>query len=76
MRCKTGKPAPFVELKVVDYKMNEVAKNGMNDQCGLIINASRSIIYASQETDFYKYSRTAAKKIQQQMEKILNKRGI
>ena len=56
--------------------LNEVAKNGMNDQCGLIINASRSIIYASQETDFYKYSRTAAKKIQQQMEKILNKRGI
>ena len=56
--------------------LNKVAKNGMNDQCGLIINASRSIIYASQETDFYKYSRTAAKKIQQQMEKILNKRGI
>ena len=28
LRCKTGKPAPFVELKVVDNKMNEVAKNG------------------------------------------------
>lgn len=54
----------------------EVAQNGMNDQCGLIINASRSIIYASQEIDFYNHSRTEAKKIQQQMEKILNKRGI
>ena len=42
--------------------LNEVAKNGMNDQCGLIINASRSIIYASQEIDFYEQSRNEAKK--------------
>ena len=56
--------------------LNEVAKNGMNDQCGLIINSSRSIIYASQEIDFFKHSRTEAKKIQQQMEMILNEKGI
>ena len=54
----------------------KLLKNGMNDQCGLIINASRSIIYASQEIDFYEQSRNEAKKIQQQMERILNEKGI
>ena len=28
LRCKTGKAAPFVELKVVDNEMNEMAKDG------------------------------------------------
>ncbi len=32
--------------------LKEVSKNGMNDHCGLIVNVSRSIIYASSGKDF------------------------
>jgi orotidine-5'-phosphate decarboxylase len=49
----------------------EVAKYGMNKQCGLLINASRSIIYASNNIDFAEKSRKQALKIQQEMKEIL-----
>lgn len=32
--------------------LSEVVKYGMNKDCGLLVNASRSIIYASKNTDF------------------------
>ena len=32
--------------------LQEVAKYGLTNECGLLINSSRQIIYASSETDF------------------------
>jgi len=54
----------------------DVCKYGMNTDCGLIVNASRSIIYASNGTDFADAARAEALKIQQEMETELEKAGI
>ena len=51
--------------------LQEVAKYGMTDECGLLINSSRQIIYASSETDFAEKAREEALKVQQEMSKIL-----
>ena len=49
----------------------EVCKYGMNKDCGLIVNSSRAIIYASNGEDFADAARIEAEKIQQEMEKEL-----
>ncbi len=54
----------------------EVAKNGMNDQCGLLVNSSRGIIYASSETDFADKARLAAMDVQVDMEELLLEAGL
>ena len=51
--------------------LQEVAKYGLTDECGLLINSSRQIIYASSETDFAEKAREEALKVQQEMSKIL-----
>ncbi len=51
----------------------EVAKYGMNDEVGLIVNASRSIIYASQDEDFAQAAHQAALAIQQEMQGLIAK---
>ncbi|MDR2910353.1 MAG: orotidine-5'-phosphate decarboxylase [Bacteroidales bacterium] len=51
--------------------LQEVAVNGLNSRCGLLVNSSRGIIYASKETDFAEKAGEAAKEIQQEMEKLL-----
>lgn len=56
--------------------LEEVCKYGMTKDCGLIVNASRSIIYASNGEDFAEAARTEALKIQQAMEVELEKAGI
>lgn len=56
--------------------LQEVVKYGMNSQCGLIVNASRSILYASAEKDFKDKAREEAKKLQQEMEEELRKYSI
>ncbi|OQB31260.1 MAG: orotidine 5'-phosphate decarboxylase [Bacteroidetes bacterium ADurb.Bin174] len=53
--------------------LQEVAKYGMNDTCGLLVNSSRQIIYASSEKDFAKAAQAEAQKVQQEMEAILRK---
>ncbi len=54
-----------------------VSENGWNDHCGLLINASRSIIYASNGEDFAQKAREAALDLQQQMETFIdNKLGF
>lgn len=53
--------------------LSEVCKYGMNANVGLLINSSRAIIYASKEADFADKAREEALKMQQEMEKILNK---
>ena len=51
--------------------LEEVARNGMNDTCGLLVNSSRGIIYASNETDFADKARQAATEVQVDMEELL-----
>jgi len=51
--------------------LNEVCKYGLNSQCGLLINSSRGIIYASQGEDFAERAREEALKLQKEMEQIL-----
>lgn len=45
----------------------EVVKHGMNSQCGLLVNSSRGIIYASNGEDFAEKAREAAKEVQTEM---------
>jgi len=51
--------------------LQEVAENGLNSECGLLVNSSRQIIYASSEADFAEAARTEAEKVQQEMESLL-----
>lgn len=54
--------------------LKEVCKNGMNSQCGLIVNSSRGIIYAGEGKDFAKEAAKAAKHVQEEMAKELEQR--
>ncbi len=51
--------------------LQEVAKYGLNKQCGLIVNSSRGIIYKSTERDFAEVAGQEAKKLQKEMAEIL-----
>jgi orotidine-5'-phosphate decarboxylase len=46
--------------------------NGMNKDCGLLVNSSRGIIYASNGLDFKEAANEEAKKLQQEMKIYLN----
>jgi orotidine-5'-phosphate decarboxylase len=52
--------------------LREVSANGMNAQCGLLVNSSRQIIYASEGDDFAVKARVAAKEVQAEMEQLLD----
>jgi orotidine-5'-phosphate decarboxylase len=56
--------------------LQEVAKNGMNSKCGLLVNSSRGIIYASNGEDFAEKAGEAAKEVQQEMEILLKEAGL
>lgn len=56
--------------------LKEVCRYGINDECGLLINSSRNIIYASSGTDFASAAGKAARDIQQEMDVILSAQGI
>ena len=47
--------------------LQEVCKYGMTKDCGLLVNSSRGIIYASKGEDFAEAAAEAAKKLQQEM---------
>lgn len=51
----------------------DVAANGMNKDCGLLVNSSRGIIYASDGEDFAEKARDEAKKLQIEMAELLKK---
>lgn len=50
-----------------------VSKFGMNKQCGLLVNSSRGIIYASAEKDFATAAKKEAMKIREEMSVFLEK---
>ncbi len=54
----------------------EVAENGMNEKCGLLVNSSRGIIYKSGEKDFAEQAGIAAKEVQQEMSSLLKAKGL
>jgi orotidine-5'-phosphate decarboxylase len=56
--------------------LEEVAKFGMNSRCGLLVNSSRGIIYASSGRDFAEAAATAARELQGQMAALLAGRGM
>jgi len=56
--------------------LQEVCQYGITKDCGLIVNASRSIIYASNGEDFAEAARAEALKLQQEMEGELVKAGV
>ncbi|WP_192910157.1 orotidine-5'-phosphate decarboxylase [Mucilaginibacter ginsenosidivorax] len=56
--------------------LEEVCKYGITKDCGLIVNASRSIIYAGNDENFAEAARAEALLIQQQMEVELEKAGV
>jgi orotidine-5'-phosphate decarboxylase len=56
--------------------LEEVAKYGLNDQCGLLVNSSRAIIYASQDKDFATEARKEAEKVQKEMALYLKEKKL
>src|SRR3546814_839840 len=56
--------------------LDEVCQYGMNKDCGLLVNATRSIIYASKGKDFAEAARSEALKLQEQMSIELRRAGI
>jgi len=51
--------------------LEEVAKYGLNSTCGLLVNSSRQIIYASSEKDYAEAARAEALQVQTEMEFLL-----
>ena len=56
--------------------LEEVAVNGLNDVCGLLVNSSRGIIYTSSGADFDQAAGRVAKELQEQMAFYLEQKGI
>ncbi len=51
--------------------LEEVCRYGMTDECGLLVNSSRGIIFASQGTDFAERAAQEARKLRDQMQMLL-----
>jgi len=56
--------------------LEEVCRYGMNDECGLLVNSSRGIIYASSDDHFAEIAGNKARELQQQMAEQLKQHGI
>lgn len=57
--------------------LQDVARYGMIDgDCGLLVNSSRGIIYASQDEDFAQVAGVEARVLRDQMAETLRERGI
>jgi len=56
--------------------LEEVVKYGINKNCGLIVNSSRGIIYASKDGDFAEIAGEKSKELQLQMEQLLKENNI
>lgn len=56
--------------------LEEVCKYGITSECGLLVNSSRGIIYASNGEDFAEVAAVEAEKLQKQMDAELTKIGL
>lgn len=85
--CGATHPEKFKELRTIapdnfflvpgigaqGGDLEKVSEYGMNDHCGLLVNSSRGIIFASVKEDFAEKAGEAAKALQKQMANILEK---
>ena len=72
-------PNHFLLIPGVGFQggdIDEVANYGMNDDCGILVNSSRGIIYASSSNDFAEKARLSAEKLQLRMDILLSEKGI
>ena len=53
-----------------------VTQHGSNDDCGLLVNSTRQIIYASSGNDFYRAAAESAAAVQQEMSRHLSSIGL
>ena len=51
--------------------LSQVARNGLNSKCGLLVNSSRGIIFAGNDEDFAEKARGAALEVQNEMAGLL-----
>lgn len=56
--------------------LEEVCRYGMTDECGLLVNSSRGIIYADTTERFAEVAAEKAQELQQEMAAILVERGV
>lgn len=56
--------------------LSDVAQYGLNNECGLLVNSSRGIIYADQTERFADVARQKAQEMQSEMQQILKNKGI
>jgi orotidine-5'-phosphate decarboxylase len=73
-RVRALAPAAFFLVPGVGAQGGDLAalsRAGMNDRCGLLVNSSRAILYASSGTDFAHAAGLAAREVQQQMDALL-----
>jgi orotidine-5'-phosphate decarboxylase len=56
--------------------LQDVARNGMNSKCGMLVNSSRGIIFASSGEDFAEVAAAEAHKLQQEMEVLLKEKKL
>ena len=56
--------------------LEEVCKYGMNEDCGLLVNSSRGIIYACNDDHFAEIAGNKARELQQQMDEELKKHQL
>lgn len=71
-------PASFLLVPGVGAQggsLEEVVKYGMIDDCGLLVNSSRGIIYASSGTDFAERAAEESAKLRDQMAALLDAYG-
>jgi orotidine-5'-phosphate decarboxylase len=68
-------PAHFILVPGVGAQggsLEEVTKYGKNKEVGLLINASRAIIFSSSENDFAEKAAQVAKQYAQEMKSLLS----
>jgi orotidine-5'-phosphate decarboxylase len=62
---------PGIGVQGGDLEM--ISKHGMNKECGLLVNSSRAILYASSDKDFAKQAEVEAIKVKNEMSSLLDK---
>lgn len=55
--------------------LEKVCRHALNEQCGLLVNSSRQILYAANDEQFAQASRHEAQIVQHAMQSILAERG-
>ena len=72
-------PEHFLLVPGVGFQggsLADVSAHGMNEDCGLLINASRAIIYAGDKDNFASEAREIASQYQTEMEGLLKERML